>query len=223
MNALLAMLNVFIDPAETVRRIYGKKLAWLSPIVVGGLIMAFYSYSIAPITMQVMRNDPPPGLDPARLDQMMGAMQTMARVGAIAAPMMYAFVTLIAAALIFAACVVLTVNVRFPDLFNLVSHVGLINALQMLAHYFVLKGKGEIMSMKELTPSFGLEMLLGDGTPKMLHGFLAFFSIFTIWHIVILAIGFAALAQVSKGKAFLVTAPSWIMGLIFALIGSIFR
>ena len=223
MNALLAMLNVFIDPAETVRRIYGKKMAWMGPIAVGGLIMAFYNYSIAPMTFQVLKNDPPAGLDPAKLDQMMGAMQTMSRVSAISAPMMFAFMTLLGAGLIFAACVVFTVNVRFPDVYNLVAHVGLINAVQMLAHYLVLKGKGELMHVKELAPSFGLEMFLDDGAPKMLYGLLAFFSVFTVWHIVMLAIGFAALAQISKGKAFLVTAPSWLLGLILALIGSLFR
>ncbi|MFN0106272.1 MAG: YIP1 family protein [Bryobacteraceae bacterium] len=223
MNALLAILNVFIDPAETVRRIQGNKLAWLPPILLGGLIMAFYNYSIAPMAMQVMRNDPPAGLDPAKLDQMVSTMQTMARFSAITAPMMFAVMTLIGAALIFAMCVIFTVNVRFPDLYNLMAHVGLINAVQMLAHYIALKGKGELMSLKELVPGFGLDIFLSEGAPKLLTGLLGFFSIFTIWHIVMLGIGFAALARIGKGKAFLVTAPSWILGLIFALIGSLFR
>jgi hypothetical protein len=223
MNAILAILNAFIDPAETVRLTKGKKLAWLPPVVLGGLIMAFYSYSIAPMTMQALRNDPPAGLDPAKLDQMMPAMQTMARVSAITAPVMFAFIGVVSAGLIFAACIVTSVNVRFPDLFNLVAHVSLINALQMLAHYVVLKGKGELMSMKELAPSFGTEVFLSDGAPKMLYAFLSFFSVFTLWHIVVMAIGVAALAQITKSKAFLVTAPSWLLGLIFALIGSLFR
>lgn len=223
MNAILAMLNAFIDPAETVRLTRGNKLGWLPPVILGGLIMAFYSYSIAPMTMQAMRNDPPAGLDPARLDQMMGAMQTMARVSAITAPVMFAFIGLVSAGLIYAACIVLSVNVRFPDLYNLVAHVGLINALQMLAHYAVLKGRGELMSMKELAPSFGLEIFLSDTAPKLLYGFVSFFSIFTLWHIVVLAIGVAALGQISKGKAFIATAPGWLLGLVFALIGSLFR
>ena len=36
-------------------------------------------------------------------------------------------------------------------------------------------------------------------------------------------VGFAALTNTGKAKAFLVTAPSWLVGLIFALIGSQFR
>ncbi|MBI2689650.1 MAG: YIP1 family protein [Acidobacteria bacterium] len=223
MNALLAILNVFIDPAETVRRIKGNKLAWLPPVLVAGLIMAIYNLTLAPMTMQALRNDPPPGLDPAKLDQMMGTMQFMSRFSAISAPVMFALMTMIGAAVIFAACVILQVNLRFPDLYNLLAHVGLINALQALAHFFVLRSKGSDVVLKELVPNFGLDMFVSESAPKMLHGVLIFFSVFTIWHIVILAIGVAALAQISKGKAFLVTSPSWIVGLIFAVIGALFR
>lgn len=217
------MLNVFIDPAETVRRIRGNRAAWLGPILLGGITMGIYNYMLAPMTMQAMRNDPPAGVDPAQLDQMMGAMQTISRFTAISAPVMYALMTLIGAALVFAACVVFQVNVRFPDLFNLTAFVGLINALQLAAHLTVLKGKGELTSMAELAPRFGLDLLLDDSAPKLLHGFLGFFSVFTVWHIVVLAIGFAALTSISKGRAFLVTAPGWIFGLIMAMIGSLFR
>jgi len=40
---------------------------------------------------------------------------------------------------------------------------------------------------------------------------------------VILALGYAALTGVSKAKAFGVTCPVWILGLIFALAGSLAR
>lgn len=223
MNALWAILNVFIDPAETVRRIRGNKLAWALPILLGGLVLGIYNFTVPPLAMLAMRNDPPPGLDPSKLDQMVGAMQTMARISTITAPVMFALMTLMGAAVIFAMSVVLTVNIRFPDLFNLVAHVGLINALQTTAHLIVLRGKGDSIVRADLVPSFGLDMLLSEGAPKLLHGFVGFFSIFTIWHIVVMAIGYAALGGISKGKAFVATAPSWMIGLVFALIGSLFR
>ena len=223
MNAFLAILNVFFNPAETVRRIEGNRLAWLPPLALGGLIMAIYNYSLAPLTMQALRHDPPPGMDAAKLDQMVGTMQSMARFSALSAPMMFAMMTLIGAAIIFATCVLLTVNIKFPDLFNLMAHVGLINALQLAAHLSVLKGKGELTSTKDLVPTFGLDSLLQDGAPRLLHGVAGFFTVFTVWHIVMLGLGFAALAKISKRRAYLTTAPSWLLGLIFAMIGSLFR
>lgn len=222
-NALLAMLNVFIDPAETVRRIEGRKMAWLLPVLIGGIVMGLYQWGVGPFTVQAMRADPPGNIQPEQVERVIASMQTVQRFTAIAAPAMFALMIAIGSALVFAMCAILSVNVRFPAIFNLLSHVSLINVLQMVAHYLVLKGKGEVSNMNELMPSFGLEMFLSESTPKMLYAFLGFFSVFTVWHIVILAIGFAAMAHISKGKAFLVTAPSWLFGLLFALIGALFR
>ena len=105
----------------------------------------------------------------------------------------------------------------------MVAHTNLIKGVQLIAHYFVLTSKGEVNGMQDLIPSFGLEMLLPEGTNKLLIGFVSFFSIFQLWHILILAIGFAALAKCGKGKALLITAPDWVIGLVFAVIGALFR
>lgn len=223
MNAILAILNVFIDPAETVRRVRGNKLAWFPPILLGGLIMAAYNHTLPRVTMQAMRNDPPAGVDVAKLDAMVGSMETLARFSTISAPIMFALMTLIGAALVFAACVIFQANLRFPDLYNVMAHVGLVNALQTLAHLIVLRNRGADITMRELAPGFGLERFLADDAPRLLYGFVSFFSFFTVWHIVVLAFAIAALAGIPKGKAFLVTAPSWMIGLLFALIGALFN
>jgi hypothetical protein len=217
-NAILAILNVFFRPAETVRRIQGKKLAWFPPILAGGLITAAYNHTLPRMTMQAMRNDPPAGYDAAKLDALVGSMESMARFSTIAGPLMFALMILIGAVLIFATCVLLRVNVKFPELYNLLAHVGLINALQTLAHLLRMRGKGLAITTQDLAPSFGLAGLLPPGTPKLLEGAAGFFSVFTIWHIAVLAFGFAALARIPAARAFLVTAPSWVIGLMYALI-----
>ncbi|MBM3785551.1 MAG: hypothetical protein FJW30_14390 [Acidobacteria bacterium] len=222
MDTLLAILNVFIDPAETVRRIEGKKLAWLAPLLAGGLIMAFYQWNTAHFAFEAMRADPPQGIDAAAIEKMSANMETMSRFSAITAPMMWALMALFTAALTFAACAVTSTNVRFPAVFALVAHTSLIKAIQLVAHYFVIKGKGEVSSMQDLRPSFGLEMLLPEGVNKLVYGFVSFFSVFHVWHVVILALGLAALAKCGKGRAFGVTAPDWIVGLIFTMIGALF-
>lgn len=222
-NALLAILNVFFRPAETVRRIHGNRLAWLPPILLGGIVMGLYNYTLPRATMQAMRNEPPAGYDAAKLDAMVGSMETMARFSTISAPMMFALMILIGAALVFAVCVILRVNVKFPALYNLMAHVGLVNALQTLAHVLVLRGKGAAILVKDLTPAFGLEGMLPAGGSKLVLGAASFFSVFAVWHIVVLALGFAALAGVPKGKAFLVTAPSWVIGLLYAMAVTLSR
>lgn len=223
MNYLLAMLNAFIDPAETVRLTEGKKGAWLAPILAGGLVMGLTQVLMAPFTIEAMRNNPPAGLDPTKIDQVTQYIETTTRFTAFLSPVMLALMVALGAALIAGACMVASVNVKFPDVFNLVSYVSLINVLAGLAHYFVLRGKGEINSTKELLPSFGLEMFLPETTSNLLYSFVGYFSLFNIWHIAMLTIGLATLGRVSKGKALALSSPSWIAGLLFALAAGMFR
>lgn len=223
MNALLAILNVFINPAETVRRIKGKTLAWFAPILLGGLIFAAYNHTLPRAEMQAMRNHPPAGINQAKLDELVGAMQTTSRFSTLTAPLFFAVMTMIASTLIFAMCIFLRVNVRFPDLYNLMAHIGLINALQTLWHLLLLLGKGTAVAMTDLSPAFGLQGYLAADTPKYLQAFAAYFSIFAIWHIVMLTLGVAALGKINLLRAFVVTAPSWFFSLLFFVVVTMAR
>ncbi len=223
MNALLAILNVFFNPAETVRRIRGNNMAWVAPVALGGIATSIYNYWLPRVTMQAVRNDPPAGFDAAKLDALVGSMESMARFSTIAGPIMFAMMVMIGSVLVFAMCVMLKVNVRFPDLYNLMAHVGLINALQTMAHLAVIRGKGAAVVMKDLEPQFGLGSILAPDAPRLVYGLATFFSGFTLWHIGILALGFAALSGISKARAFFVTSPSWVIGLLYSLIVSLTR
>ncbi|HEU0118915.1 MAG TPA: YIP1 family protein [Bryobacteraceae bacterium] len=226
-NELLALLNVFINPSETVRRIRGKKIAWFLPVLLGGVIMAAFNYTQPRMMMQVLRNNPPAGVSAAenakKLDEMAPNMEAQARFSTVTAPMFVALMALMTAGITFAACVILQINVRFPDLFNLVAYVNIIDALQTLAHLLVLRGRGDAVTMYDLTHHFGLDLLLAGHPSKLLTGIATYFSIFTVWHIVAFAFGLAALANISKGKAFLATAPGWVIGLLSALVGALAR
>jgi hypothetical protein len=222
-NALLAILNVFFNPAETVRRIRGNTLGWFAPILLGGLIFAAYNHTLPRAEMQAMRNQPPAGVDQAKLDSLVGAMQTTSRFSTLTAPLFFAVMTMLGSTLIFAMCIFLQVNVRFPDVYNLMAHVGLINAMQTLWHLYILLEKGTSVTMTDLSPAFGLQGYLAPGTPKYLYALAAYFSIFAVWHIVMLTVGFAALGRVNLLRAFVVTAPSWFFSLLFFIVVTMAR
>jgi L-asparagine transporter-like permease len=103
------------------------------------------------------------------------------------------------------------------------AHVGLINALQTLWHLSILVEKGASVTMTDLSPSFGLQSHLAAGAPKYLYALASYFSVFTVWHIVMLTIGFAALGRISPIRAFLVTAPSWVLSLLFFIVVTMAR
>jgi hypothetical protein len=112
---------------------------------------------------------------------------------------------------------------KFRDHFSLLAHGSLIGAIGYLAGFAVIRLKGEeLQSMQELRPAFGFDLLLADGANKYLHAALNYFSLFTVWYIVMLTLTLAAMAGISKGKAFAAIAPVWILGLVFAMVGAMF-
>jgi hypothetical protein len=117
---------------------------------------------------------------------------------------------------------VIGLRAKFRDVFSLMTACALINALQYVATYIVLRVKGEeIQSLDQMTPPFGIDIFLQD-----VHGaagaVLNFFSIFELWYLVVLTFGLAYLAKTSKGMAFAALTPAWVLPLLFRMVGAMF-
>lgn len=223
MNPIAAMLNMFIDPAESAKA-FGQKFAWIWPLLVSGAIVGAVSFMMSPIAFEVMRRNPPGNLTAEQLERSAGMMQTIGKITAVFAPVMLGVMAVIGAALIMAACAVLDLKPKFAEVFTMLSFGSVIHALGAAAGFAVIKLKGDdLNSIADLRPALGLDIFFHEGLPKPILGTLNYFSIFNIWYIVVIALAFAALAGTSKGKAFAATAPAWMLGWFFAVIGSFFQ
>lgn len=178
---------------------------------------------LSPIAVDTMRKYPPNGLSGAQLDQAVRMTETFSRVGAFASPVLIlAFVALFAALVMLMASM-MSIKVKFRDVFSLLSVCGLINCIQIIASYFVLKAKAdEISSMQQLQPPFGLDIFFADLKGPLL-AILNYFSLFQVWYLVILTLAFAHLTRTSKGKAFAAITPAWLIPLLFKILGSLFQ
>ena len=222
----LGMLNVFVDPRAAALRAR-TKLFWLWPLIALAIIYLAIGYLMLPYARQ---------LADYRLNDMLSqqsissANVEMARratnlITAIAVPLtpLIVIVTIVFLAwLVETAGSMTGARATFRDVFALLSACYLILALQSIAVYFVIRMRGEeIQSQEQLAPPFGLDIFFPS-----LHGpafaILNFFSLFEIWYVVILGLGFAYLTGASKAKAFAATAPAWILPLVFRVIGSLF-
>lgn len=224
MNSVLAILNIFIHPASSVRyqRAQGK-LAWLPPILLAAAISAGVSFLLRPFFEQAMYNDLLDKMSAEKAREAMAFVNGTLTFSAVMTPVMLAVMLAISSALVLGFSTIAGVRTAFTDVFTLLAHCSLVPLLAQVAQSLVVKLRGELTSMSGMQPAFGLDLLLGDDTPRLLQGLLNYFSFFTLWYIVILALGYAALTGVSKAKAFGVTCPVWILGLIFALAGSLAR
>ena len=212
---MIEMFNIFLDPAASARRI-PQRLSWLAPLLVVGIGGALISWFTVPTVMRVMQLDPPGGMTAEQLERSIGVIETTQRVMGLASPLLAAGFLALLAAVLLGACSVLDIKSSFRDLFSLLAHGSLISFLGQVAGFIVLRIKGdEIQTMEELQPSFGLDLIFHEGLSKPAAAALKYFSIFTIWYIVMVTLTLAALTGCKKGRAFLAITPVWFLPLIF--------
>jgi hypothetical protein len=216
------IFNAFVDPKATARSVRAP-LAWLWPLIILGAVSIVYGMFFMPIMLRTMRDFPPEGVSGDRLEQALHIAEIAAKVGIYIGPLIIAGITALFASLVMLTASMLSVRVKFRDLFALMSACSLISTLQIIASYFVLRAKvGEIGSMQQLRPAFGLDIFFSD-LKGPLYAILSYFSLFQVWYLVMLGLGLSYLTGSSKGKAFMAITPAWLIPLLLAIVGSLFR
>lgn len=221
-EGILGLLNVYIDPVSTARRV-PLKWFWIYPLIVLSIVSTIVQSQLIPFTLQAMRMDPPNGASGEQLDRIISMTSTISHVAAYCSPLIILLFTAIAALLVMALGAIVDARVRFPTLLSLLMTCGMISTLQYVAQVIVLKAKGldDIQSMHQLQVPLGLDIFIP--ATGALGGLLNFFSIFMIWYIVMLGLTYSHLAKVSKGKAFFATLGAWVLFMLMAVVGAAFR
>lgn len=221
-DGFIGMLNVFVDPKATAKRIPAP-LSWLWPLITLSIIYTVSGYLTLPYTMALIdlrmnqqlsqQNTPVEQAERAR-----NVAHMIYQFLPVATPVLVILFTLLFAWLVSAMASMAGLRAKFRDIFSLMAACGLIPALQAIATYIVLHAKGdEIASQEQLTPPFGLDIFLQD-----IHGavfaLVNFFSIFEIWYLIVFTFALAYLGKSSKGKAFFAITPAWALPLVIRVI-----
>jgi len=225
-SGLVGMLNVFIDPAATAKRIPAK-LSWLWPLISISIIYTVVGYLLLPYTISladtaIAERVAQQGLRPEQIERAQSLAHTFSRVAVGFTPVFFIVVLLILAWLVNVMGSVTGARAKFRDVFSFMAACSLIPALQYIAAYVVVRAKGdEVRSVEQLTPPFGLDIFFQD-LHGVVHTLVNFFSIFEIWYLVVLTVGLAYLTRSSKGKAFAAITPAWIVPLLLRMIQAAF-
>jgi hypothetical protein len=222
-NDLAGMGSFFIDPPGAARRVFHKWF-WIGPLVVFSIVSMVASYLMLPMVQHVLEVSPiPAGSSPEQYQSGMDVAMTIQRVSMYSSPAIVAVILALQALVIWATCSVLTIDVKFRWLFNLVAGCSLIQVLASIASLAILKGKGEISTMAELRPALGLDIFLPEGTNKYATAFLGYFSIFEIWWIVMMVLVFSTAFRVSKGKALAAVLPLIMVSILLRMGAAAFQ
>ena len=215
------MFAFFIDPSAAARRVH-RRWFWIAPFAVVIAISIVAGILLEPIVRQVSATLPMrPGATPA---QQQRAIEIGIAAQRIFTPISVAIMILVQALIVYGTAVAFTIKAKFREFFNLLAGCSLISiALTSIASIIVLRSKGEVSSIADLTPALGLDIFLPDGANRFLAGILGYFSIFQLWWIVMIVLIISAAFRVSKGKALAIVTPLILLGLVMRISLTIFR
>jgi len=222
-DGLVGMLNVFVDPKATARRVPAP-LSWLWPLITLFVVSMVFGYLMMPYITQAfdvrLRQA---NVAPEQFERVQTIYHVVAQLIPVIGPVTVLIGLLLLAWLVGLTGSMVGMRVKFRDLFALIAACWLVQVLQTIAIYIVLRTKGdEITSQDQLTPPFGLDIAL-QNVHGALGAVLNFFSIFEIWFLVVLTIGLAYLAKTTKGKAFFAITVAWLVPLLVRIIQGMFQ
>lgn len=222
-DGIVAMLNIFVDPKGAAKRIPAP-FSWLWPVIALCIIYGVFSYLMLPYALALIdlrmsqQNVPAEQLERAKTLTHM-----VTQVGVLFTPLIWIGVLALLAWLVGVMGSVAGLRTKFRDVFSLMAACQLISSLQIVATYIVIRAKGdEITSQEQLTPPFGLDIFL-QNIHGPLYALVNFFSIFEVWYLIVLTLGLAYLAKVSKGKALFAITPAWLLGLLYRVVAAMLQ
>jgi hypothetical protein len=220
---LAGMGSFLIDPAGAARRVFSKWF-WVGPLILVSIIAIVTSLVRLPITQHVLETMPmPPNANPEQFQRGIAMGMTVQHIFAWLSPVLTAFLYALSALILLAMSSVMGVTAKFGALFNLIAGCSLIQALAAIASVVILKAKGDVSTVAELQPALGLDIFTPEGTNKFVVAFLASFSIFEIWWIVMAMLIYSHAFKVSKRKGFAAILPLILLGMLFRLVGAAFQ
>ena len=219
MGAVLDLINVLFSPGAVFERVR-EKPRFLLPfiglsipvMIIQFLTLPYAQAAMSSVYAQMATQNP----------QAAEAAQKFAFVGVFFWPIILAIVLLLTALFLWVLVSVLGGEGKFGTLLSVATYASITFVLAQVVGLIILmvKGKENLVSPDDLQPAMGLDLIL-PVSGRFLTGFLKGINPFSIWGIVLTAIGISVTHKQSKGIAYTAAILSTLFILvIFAVLGA---
>ncbi len=221
MNAVLDLVKVVYDPGAVFERLREKPSFWrpfiaicVVQLVLGVLQLPYTKAAMAAQFAQMPARAGGGAPDPSKF----------ATIGLLFVPIGLLLLFLISAALLWVLVSVFAGDARFATLLSVATYVGITFVLLSVAGLatLMLKGVQGITSPADLQPALGLDLLVPEAG-RFTTALLKAFNPFSIWGVILTAIGIQTTHRTSKGTAYTVAAVAFVIGTLlgagFAMLG----
>ena len=221
MNAVLDLVKVVYDPGAVFERLREKPSFWrpfiaicVVQLVLGVLQLPYTKAAMAAQFAQMPARAGGGAPDPSKF----------ATIGLLFVPIGLLLLFLISAALLWVLVSVFAGDAKFATLLSVATYVGITFVLLSVAGLatLMLKGVQGITSPADLQPALGLDLLVPEAG-RFTTALLKAFNPFSIWGVILTAIGVQTTHRTSKGTAYTVAAVVFVIGTLigagFTLLG----
>ena len=213
MGAVLDLFNVLLEPTAVFERVR-EKPKFLAPFLVICALQMIIGFLNLPFTQAAMhamaasRPAAPAGApDPAKF----------AVIGLLFVPVGLIIAYVISAGLLWILTSLMSGEAKFIPLLSVTTYASITGVLLATAGVVVLRLKGidNVTSMADLQPALGLDLLVPEAG-KFLASVLKAINPFTIWGLILTAIGVTVTHKTSKGTGYTVATVSFLIGVLVA-------
>jgi len=215
---LLRLLRVLFSPGAVFEEQREKPTVWIPWLVVSVLMvgMTLLNFPFTRIAMRMAAEAQGRPL-PASAESI--AMFS----GIVVTPVVMLIAIAVSAGIMYLVLIAAGGEVRYKGLMCVATFTSILGFLQLLLMVVVLKLRGPeaIQTVSDLQVSFGLDLLLPqDSTlPRFVEGLLRGVSPFSIWSLVIAAIGVQKVEKQSSGAAW---SAAVVSALVMLVVGAVF-
>ena len=221
MNAVLDLVKVLYEPGAVFERLREKPSFW-QPFIAICVVQLVLGVLQLPYTKAAMAAQF--ALMPARGGGSAPDPSKFAMIGLLFLPIGLLLIFLILAALLWVLTSVFAGDAKFATLLSVTTYAGITFVLLSVAGLatLMLKGVQGITSPSDLQPALGLDLLVPEAG-RFTTALLKAFNPFSIWGVILTAIGIQTTHRTSKGTAYTVAAMAFLIGTLigagFAMLG----
>ena len=221
MDAVLDLVRVLYDPGPVFERVR-ERPRFLAPFLALAVVLLVGSLLQRPYVQAAL------AARVARLGEAGAAAAaaggTFAVVGAVLAPVGFAVVLVVSAAILWLLVTLVGAEARFPVLLSVATYVSVTGILLQLARLAVLmlRGTGAVASVDDLQPPLGLDLLAPEAG-RVATALLGQVNPFTVWGVTLTAIGIRVTHRTSPAGAAGVAAATFVLGCVFAAGAALLR
>lgn len=215
----LRLVRVLVSPTAVFEEQRERPTFWIPWLIVVVLMLAA-SYLSFPFTLAVARLGAVTAGRPFP-----SSAESIMKFSMIAAiPIVTLVMLLINAGILYLVLLGAGGEARYKGLMTVAVFGGLLGVLQILATYLVLtlRGPDGLQTMADYQVTFGLDLVLSadTGVPKFLVGLLRGISPFSVWGLVITAIGVRTMEKTSSAAAWTAAGVTFVFGVLMAAVFS---